>query len=70
MRPFSCLKGAAVSEEKTERTLTDADVDAIIDRTFERFKLNLGEGVWGLVWKAIVVACVVAAYYGWKKGGA
>ncbi|MBA4707320.1 MULTISPECIES: hypothetical protein [Aquitalea] len=62
-----------MSEEKNElqqdRTLTDADVDAIIDRTFDRFRINVGGGVLALAWKGVIVFIVVVAYYGWKKGG-
>lgn len=48
------------------RNLTDADVKAIADameeRMVNRFYNDLGRGVWGLVWKAVVLAlCGVAA---------
>ena len=57
------------NDDQQERNLTDADVEAIIDRTFDRFKMNLGAGVFSLAWKGFVVLVVVLAYYGWKKGG-
>ena len=55
-----------------DRKLTDADIDAIVDRletkVAERFYGDLGRGVWGVVWKAIVVAIVGIAAYGSVKG--
>lgn len=54
-----------------QRNLTDADVQAIVDRMEarleQRFYSDFGRGVWGLVWKAIIVAVLgVAAYGSWK----
>jgi hypothetical protein len=55
-----------------DRKLTDADIDAIVDRletkVTERFYGDLGRGVWGVVWKAIVLAIVGIAAYGSMKG--
>ncbi|WP_434627681.1 hypothetical protein [Chromobacterium sp. CV08] len=51
-----------------ERTLTDADVDAVIDRMFQRLRLNVGDGVLSLAWKALLLGIVGLAYYGLKKG--
>jgi hypothetical protein len=55
-----------------ERKLTDADIDAIVDRfenkVAERFYGDLGRGVWGVVWKAIVAVIVGIAAYGSLKG--
>jgi hypothetical protein len=55
-----------------ERNLTDDDVKAIVDqlenRWIERFYGDLGRGVWGVIWKAIVVALVGLAAYGSVKG--
>lgn len=55
-----------------ERSLTDDDVKAIVDqletRWVERFYGDLGRGVWGVIWKAIVVALVGLAAYGSVKG--
>lgn len=58
----------------SDRTLTDADVEAVADalekRLVEKFYADLGRGVWGYVRKAIVIvvlAVVVAgAYHGVK----
>ncbi|MRW88882.1 hypothetical protein GJ699_02670 [Duganella sp. FT80W] len=55
-----------------DRKLTDADVEAIVQlldkKVTERFYSDLGRGVMGLVWKAIVVAIVGVAAYGSLKG--
>lgn len=56
------------SRRSEERTLTDADVDAIAEKLLQagakRFYLEAGRGLWGLVWKVIVVALVALAAYG------
>ncbi|MYM31478.1 hypothetical protein GTP58_24395 [Duganella sp. CY15W] len=55
-----------------DRKLSDADVNAIVDqletKVAERFYGDLGRGVWGVVWKAIIVAIVGIAAYGSMKG--
>lgn len=55
-----------------ERNLTDDDVKAIVDtmekRMTERFYGDIGRGVWGIAWKAILVAMVGVAAYGSLKG--
>ena len=55
------------------RTLTDADVTALVDafeqRMTEKFYRDLGKGIWGLVWKALVLAALFVAGYGAWKGG-
>ena len=55
-----------------DRNLTDDDVKAIVDRletrVTERFYGDLGRGVWGLVWKAIILAAIGIAAYGSTKG--
>ncbi len=54
--------------EEEKRNLTDADVKALADelesRMVNRFYGNLGRGVWGLAWKAMVLAAVGLAAYG------
>ena len=59
-------------EEGEGRTLSDADVDAIANaleqRVVERFYGNVGRGVWGLAWRAIVVTIAAIAIYGSVKG--
>jgi len=56
-------------EENQERTLTDADVDAVLDRAFDRLRSNVGSGVLALAWKGAVIGFLALAYFGWKKGG-
>jgi hypothetical protein len=59
-------------EVEEGRTLSDADVDAIAaaleSRFVERFYGNVGRGVWGLAWRAIVVTIAAIAIYGSVKG--
>ncbi len=55
-------------EENQDRTLTDADVDAVLDRAFERLRSNVGSGVLSLAWKGVVIGLIALAYWGWKKG--
>lgn len=56
----------------TDRNLTDADVDAIVDaltsKVKQEFYADLGRGVWGIAWKAIVAVLVGLAAYGSLKG--
>lgn len=54
--------------EEGNRTLTDADVEAILEQAEKRFYSNLGKGVWGLVWKALILAAVAIAATGYMKG--
>lgn len=55
------------------RTLTDEDVQAIVealsDRVKQEFYTDLGRGVWSLVWKAMVGALVAVAAIGAIKHG-
>lgn len=56
------------------RTLTDADVEAIVaklqQRWTESFYKDLGRGVWGRAKQTIMLAIVLLAAYGaWKGGG-
>ena len=54
------------------RSLTDADVEAIVAKGEEvllaRFYGNLGKGLWSLVWKAALLAIIAVAAYGATKG--
>ena len=56
----------------SERSLTDADVKAIADalehRLTSKFYNDLGKGVWGLAWKALVLLVLALAAYGAGKG--
>ena len=55
------------------RTLTDADVKAIVDdlekRMTDKFYRDLGRGFWGIVWKGIIGAAMFVAAYGAVKYG-
>jgi hypothetical protein len=55
------------------RQLSDGDVTAIVDaletRLTDKFYRDLGKGLWGLVWKAIIGALVFIAAYGAIKYG-
>lgn len=62
----------APTEERRSRALTDQDIQALADefesRLVSRFYDNLGRGVWGLAWKALLGAIVLVAAYGAVKG--
>lgn len=51
-----------------KRNLTDEDVDKIVDGLWKKatdtFKLNIGDGILGLVWKATLLAVLALAVYG------
>jgi len=55
------------------RQLSDSDVTAIVDalevRLTDKFYRDLGKGLWGLVWKALIGALVFIAAYGAIKYG-
>jgi len=59
-------------EKKAGRTLTEGDIQAFADemekRMAARFYTNIGRGVWGLVWRALVAALLATAAYGSIKG--
>jgi hypothetical protein len=56
----------------SERTLTDADVQAIVSafeaRMTEKFYRDLGKGMLGLVWKGLLGAMLFVAAYGAYRG--
>ncbi|MDR7257767.1 hypothetical protein J2X47_001947 [Sphingomonas sp. BE270] len=56
-----------------QRTLSDADVSAIVDglekRITEKFYRDIGKGIWGLLWKAILSAALIIAAYGAMSNG-
>lgn len=58
--------------ENEDRKLSDADIEAILNqveqRVAARFYSDLGRGVWGMVWKALLLAMVAVAAYGSVKG--
>lgn len=55
------------------RQLSDADVTAIVDaletRLTDKFYRDVGKGIWGIVWKAILSAMLFVAAYGAFKYG-
>lgn len=55
------------------RQLSDADVTAIVDalevRLTDKFYRDVGKGLWGMVWKALIGAMVFIAAYGALKYG-
>lgn len=59
--------------ERRQRTLTDADVEALTEAMRKKwitsFYQDLGKGVWALVWRAVVLAIVLVAAYGAIKSG-
>lgn len=56
----------------SERTLTDADVQAIVSaferRMTEKFYRDLGKGLLGLAWKGLLGAMLFIAAYGAYRG--
>jgi hypothetical protein len=54
--------------ERRKRLLTDADIEALAealeDRMLQRFHLNLGKGVLGMIWKGVIIVLLVLAAYG------
>lgn len=54
------------------RTLTESDVKAIVDelerRATQRFQINVGKGVIGLAWKAMVILLIWLSAYGAGSG--
>jgi hypothetical protein len=56
-----------------KRILGDGDVTAIVDalevRLTDKFYRDLGKGLWGMVWKALIGALVFVAAYGAMKYG-
>jgi hypothetical protein len=56
----------------SDRTLTDADVKAIVEGLYARaksdFYADLGKGVWAFIWKCAVVSMIGMAAYGGLKG--
>jgi hypothetical protein len=51
-----------------KRNLTDADIKAIIAEMKKEFFINVGQGIWSLVWKgALLLMLAFAAYNNLKK---
>ena len=55
------------------RKMTDDDIKALADelegRLVKRFYFNIGRGVWGVIWRALIGLIVLIAAYGSVKGG-
>ena len=58
--------------ERRDRSLTEADVEAIVDsfenRMEQRFFVNLGRGIWAFVWRAAIAGLLMLAAWGHYKG--
>jgi hypothetical protein len=57
----------------SERKITDADAEAIAEALKERIKsefyTDLGKGVWGFAWRAILVVLIAIAAWGTTQSG-
>lgn len=55
-------------KNRREGNLTDEDREAIARRIFERFQdqfyMNVGRGIWKLVWRTILLGLIALAAYG------
>lgn len=60
-------------DKQDDRTLSDADVEAIAEKVMEqfaeRFYSNIGKGLWGVVSKALLGLMIVLAAWGAATGG-
>lgn len=58
--------------ERRARTLTDEDIKALADELEARFSNlfygNLGRGLWGFVWRGLIVVALAFAAAGSYKG--
>lgn len=64
-------QAVAVKDEVVDRpprTLTDADIDAIVDAMRNKFYRELGKGVWSHLWKLIVTGLIGLLIYGHYRG--
>lgn len=51
-------------QEQPRRTLTDADIDAILDRGQGRFYKAFGTGMWAVIWRGIIIGLIGVAAFG------
>ena len=62
------MRGVGLVMDESLRTLTDEDVNRIVDGLWKKatdtFKLNIGDGIIGLAWKAMLLAILALAVYG------
>lgn len=56
-------------EDEKTRTLTNADVEFILNKMEKRFYINFGKSIWSIVWKAIALAVIAFVSYGAGKHG-
>lgn len=58
--------------DQEHRNLTDEDIRALADemeqRLVDRFYSNVGRGVWGMVWRVVIVVLMGLASYGAWRG--
>lgn len=61
-----------MNDERRHTTLTDDDVEKIVkgleSRLLGHFYLNIGKGVWSLLWKGVIIGLLILAAWG-KFGG-
>lgn len=55
-------------ESHRVRNLTDADVEALVGalqaRITKQFYADLGKGLWGMVWRGVIMGLVAIAAWG------
>lgn len=54
-----------VANEK--RNFTDADIAALVAKMKDEFFTNVGKGVWGFLWKGILMGLIALSIYGAGK---
>lgn len=52
----------------SERSLTDADVEAIVESIIQKFYTSVGKGFMKFVWIGVLAVLMVLASFGWKVG--
>ena len=57
-----------MSDEKENRNLSDEDVRAIIDELESRLEKHVGRGLISLAWKAVILALLLLAVWGYNAG--
>jgi hypothetical protein len=50
-------------EDEKETTLTEADVDLVIDRFYKRLSESVGHNILSMLWKGFVLALFIAGVY-------
>lgn len=58
-------------QERRQRAITDEDAKAIAralkTEMVTTFYRDLGKGVWGMVWRGLILAAIAIAFYGAGK---